>query len=278
LESLNPGSHSAAHKTARHLARSSQCDWHRSGDGEDFRRGEHDPGLPKEWEVVINEMMEVLVKILALLGIGLLACLTGCNLIPDTDKVKGSGVMKNEKRTLASFNSLEMKCHGTIQVRFQEQNHLEISGDDNIVPLITTEVKNDTLYIQSSKEYDPKDKLQIIVSIANLKRFVFAGAGEADLSNVKNDRVEIVMTGAGSLTASGETKEADITMAGAGSVDAKNLHAVNAKVNSTGVGQVDIYATEKLDARTSGVGEINYYGSPKIVNRQAGGLGAINER
>jgi hypothetical protein len=217
-------------------------------------------------------------KILALLSIGLLACLTGCNLIPTTDKVKGSGVIKTEKRPLALFTSLEVKCHGSIQVRFQEDKNLEISGDDNIIPLITTEVKNDTLYIQSSKEYAPQEKLQIIVSIPNLKRFVFTGAGEASLSNVKNDHLEIVMNGAGELLASGETKEADITLAGAGSVDAKNLHAVNAKVNSTGVGSVNIYATEKLDARASGVGEINYYGSPKSVNRQAVGIGSINER
>lgn len=217
-------------------------------------------------------------KILTALGIGLLVCLTGCSLIPNPDRVKGSGVMKNEKRSLAPFSTLEVKCHGTIQVRFQEQNNLEITGDDNIVPLITTEVKNDTLYIQASKEYDLKEKLRITVSVPNLKRFVFAGAGEAELTNVKNERVEIVMNGAGSLTASGETKEADITLAGAGSVDAKNLHALNAKVHSTGVGQVDIYATEKLDARASGVGEINYYGRPKTVNREAKGIGGINER
>lgn len=97
-------------------------------------------------------------------------------------------------------------------------------------------------------------------------------------TNVKNDRVEIVLSGAGSLSASGETKEADITLSGAGSVDAKNLHAVNAKVNSTGVGSVDIYTTGQLDAKVSGVGEINYYGSPKTVNRQSGGMGSINER
>jgi hypothetical protein len=118
----------------------------------------------------------------------------------------------------------------------------------------------------------------IIVSAPDLKKFVFSGAGEADLSNIKNDRVEISLTGAGSLTASGETKEANITLSGAGSVDAKNLHAVNAKVNSTGVGSVEIYVTGQLDAKASGIGEVNYFGNPKIVNKQAGEIGRINER
>ena len=217
-------------------------------------------------------------KILTLLAVGLVMGSVGCNLMHTTPKVKGSGTVKSEKRSLAPFTALDANCAGSIQVRSQGQEGFEISGDDNIVPLITTEVKDNTLYIRSSQEYDSKSKLQIVVSIPELKKFVFAGAGEASLSDVKNDRVEIVLSGAVSFKASGETKEVDLTLSGAGEVDAKNLHAVKAKVNSTGVGSVDVYATEQLDARASGVGEINYYGNPKTVNKQAGGIGAINQR
>jgi hypothetical protein len=217
------------------------------------------------------------VKILTLFAMGLIIGLAGCNL-QYPPRVKGSGIVKTEKRSLASFDSLDVNCFGSIQVHSQGQESLEISGDDNIVPLITTEVENGTLYIRSSKGYNPHDKLEIIVSTPDLKRFVFDGAGEANLSNIKNDRLEIVLSAVGSLSVSGETKEADITLSGVGSLDAKNLHAVNAKVNSSGVGSVDIYATGQLDVKASGVGEVNYYGNPKILNRQAEGIGTINER
>ena len=217
-------------------------------------------------------------KILTLLSIGLVIGLAGCNLISNTSNVKGSGNVKTEKRSLASFDSLDANYVGSIQVRSQGQESLEISGDDNIIPLITTEVKNGTLYIRPTKGYNPQQKLQIIISTPDLKKFVFDGVGKANLSNVKNDRLEIVVNGVGDFSASGETKEADITLSGVGSLDAKNLHTINAKVNSTGVGNVDIYVTGKLDAQASGVGKINYYGSPKIVNRQTEGIGKINER
>ena len=218
-------------------------------------------------------------KILTSSSIALVIILTGCSHIGTTaDKVRGSGNVKTEKRSLTPFDSMELICHGSIQVQSQGQEGLEISGDDNILPLITTEVNNRTLYIRSSKDYDPQGKLEIRVSVPDLKRFSFTGAGEANLSNIKNDRMEIAMTGAGSLTASGETKDADLTLSGAGSVDAKNLHVINAKVNSSGVGSVEIYVTGQLDAKASGIGEINYYGSPKIVNKQATGLGGINAR
>jgi len=217
-------------------------------------------------------------KILTLLSIGLVISLAGCNLISNTSNVKGSGNVKTEKRSIASFDSIDANYVGSIQVRSQGQDSLEISGDDNIIPLITTEVKNGTLYIRPTKGYNPQQKLQIIISTPDLKKFVFDGVGKANLSNVNNDRLEIVVNGVGDFSASGETKEADITLSGVGSLDAKNLHTVNAKVNSTGIGNVDIYVTGQLDAKTSGVGEINYYGSPKIVNSQAEWIGQINER
>ena len=134
------------------------------------------------------------------------------------------------------------------------------------------------MYIRSTKGYSPRQKLQIVVSTPNLKRFIFDGVGKANLSNVKNDQIEIDIRGVGSFSASGETKEADITLSGLGSVDAKNLHAINAKINSTAVGNVDLYVTDQLDIKASGLGEVNYYGNPKIVNRQTEGIGKINKR
>ncbi|WP_068820081.1 head GIN domain-containing protein [Phormidesmis priestleyi] len=216
-------------------------------------------------------------KRLTLLSIGLVIGLAGCIII-NPGGVKGSGIAKTETRSLGSFNALDVEYAGAIAVRSQEQQSLEISGDDNIIPFITTEVKNGTLYVRATKGYSPEQKLQIRVSTPNVKRFVFDGVGEANLSNIKNDRLEIVLTGVGSFSASGETKEADITVSGVGSLDAKNLRAVNAKVNSSAVGNADLYVTGQLDVNASGVGEVNYYGNPKIVNRQAEGIGKINQR
>jgi hypothetical protein len=213
-----------------------------------------------------------------MLSIGLAIALAGCIVIGSPSNIRGSGIAKTETRTLASFNALDVEYAGAIEVRSQGQESFTISGDDNIIQSITTEVKNGTLYIRGTKGYSPQQKLQITISTPDVKRFVFDGVGGANLSNIKNDRLEIVVTGVGSFSASGETKEVDITLSGVGSIDAKNLRAVNAKVNSNAVGSVDLYVTGQLDIKSSGIGEINYYGNPKIVNKQAEGIGKINQR
>jgi hypothetical protein len=217
-------------------------------------------------------------RLMILFCMMLIVALAGCDFVNSKDKVSGSGQAKNEARQVAPFTAIEAKCAATIHVTAQGTTKLEISGDDNIVPLIKTEVRDHTLYITAEKEYNPKNKVQINIATPDLAKFVFAGAGEATLSNIKNDQVQIVASGAGQVKASGETKQADITLSGAGQVDTRDLHAEKAKATSTGVGEMDVYASEQLDASTSGVGVINYYGNPKSVNKHAGGLGAINQK
>src|SRR5262245_121595 len=113
-------------------------------------------------------------KILTSLSMALVIGLAGCDLSSATGRSKGSGIMKTEKRSVAPFDSVEVSCHGSIQVRTQGQEGLEISGDDNIIPLITTEVNNGILHIRSSKEYTSRDKLVIVVTAPDLKKFVFS--------------------------------------------------------------------------------------------------------
>lgn len=208
----------------------------------------------------------------------LLLGLAGCSALPGGNKVQGSGVAKTEKRNLAKFTSIEVECHANVNVVSQGQDSFEIGGDDNIVPLITTEVKNNTLYIKSSQSYNPKSRLEIDISVPDVEKFAFTGGGEVTLAKIKNNRLEISITGGGTVKASGETKETTISLTGAGEIDAKDLHAEKAKVTATGAGTVDVYATETLDVNATGVGDINYYGNPKHINKQGAGIGSITQK
>src|SRR5581483_1904312 len=83
----------------------------------------------------------------------LVLSVAGCKAMLGINKVQGSGTAKTEKRDVARFTAIEANFHGVINVAAQAPASLSISGDDNIVSLITTEVKNGTLYIKSDKDY-----------------------------------------------------------------------------------------------------------------------------
>jgi hypothetical protein len=193
----------------------------------------------------------------------------------DKNAVKGSGIEKKEKREVASFNAIEIDCYAKANITCQDKQSVEITGDDNIIALLLTEIKDNTLSIKTSKSYNPDKPLQINIAIPNIEKLSLSGAAQTVLSNVKNDKLTIDVSGAGTIKAQGETQLLDITLSGAGALDTKDLQANKVTANVSGAGSVSLFSKEQLDATVSGVGSINYYGNPKVVNKKVTGVGSI---
>jgi hypothetical protein len=190
----------------------------------------------------------------------------------------GSGTMKVEKRTVPSFNAVSISGAYDVEIVVQKEQSLEIEGDDNLLPLITTDVHGGTLDIDNTKSFSTKNKLRLRISVPSLNAVSTTGASDIVISGVKSDEFNIDVSGAGSLQLSGETKTLEIKQSGAGDVDAKELHAEKVNVESSGAASADVYASEELRASVSGAGNVNYYGDPKTVNKDASGAGSITKR
>lgn len=192
--------------------------------------------------------------------------------------VQGSGVRKTEKRDLRSFTSIQASGAYEMNVTCQQPASFEIEGDDNILPLIKTEVRDGVLHVHNEKSYNPTTVIVIRIGLADLKRFVTNGAGNVSITNVKNDNLSINSTGATKIKAEGHTRLAEINVPGAVQLDASNLRAERATVTVTGAAQVDVYASQQLDVTVSGVGQVTYYGNPGVVNKNVTGLGSVNQK
>src|SRR5437899_1194494 len=92
-----------------------------------------------------------------LLPASLLLVLLGCHI----GGVHGSRVRKMEKRDLPSFNAIETIGAFEVQVNCQKPASFEIEGDDNILPLIQTEVRNGVLRVTSTKRYSTRDPISL---------------------------------------------------------------------------------------------------------------------
>ena len=62
------------------------------------------------------------------------------------DAIKGSGVKKTETRTAADFSEIDLSGAALCTVELGP-TAIEISGDDNLVALVTTEVHDGALHI-----------------------------------------------------------------------------------------------------------------------------------
>lgn len=196
----------------------------------------------------------------------------------DGGQVVGSGVSKVEKRDVPAFTSVDVSGAFEVEITAQKDLSVELEGDDNILPLIKTEVKGGVLTIGNSQSISTRSKLRLRISAPTLDGIASSGASEIVASGVKSDDFRIDFSGASNLQVSGETKTLEVEMSGAGEVDAKDLRAQKVKVTSSGAAQADVYASEELTASVSGAGNINYYGDPKVFNEDKSGPGTITKR
>ena len=191
--------------------------------------------------------------------------------------VLGSGKLLKEKRSVDSFNSISTEGAFDIEVVCQKPQEVEISGDDNILPLVSTEVSNNVLHVRSLRNYSTSEPLTLRISAPDLVGIHSSGAGTIEVSGLKNDRFEIDVNGAPTIKASGETKDLKIDANGAGKIDTHKLRAARVEVDSKGVSGVEVYAAEQLDVTVSGPSHVIYRGNA-VVNKTVHGPGSVEKK
>ena len=191
--------------------------------------------------------------------------------------IKGSGVRKLETRELKSFNAIDTTGAYEVDVTCQKSASFEIEGDDNILPLIRTEVRDGVLFVSPEQGYNSNRPISLRINLPDLVGVTTNGAGKIHVVDVKNDRIEFKSTGAAAIDVAGETKTVEISSTGAGKIDTSSLRAGKATVKVTGAAKVDVYATEQLDVTVSGAGKVTYSGDPKVVNKSVSGIGSVSK-
>lgn len=191
--------------------------------------------------------------------------------------VAGSGNSQKQKRDVGSFTSLSTEGAFEIDIVCQKPLSLEIEGDDNILPLVSTEVSNNVLHIRNTRSYSTSEPIRVRISVPDLEGISTNGGGRIDITGLKSDKFEIDVNGAPTLRVAGEANSVDIDTNGAGKIDTNKLRAANVVVDSKGVSKVDVYASEKLDVTVSGPSNVTYDGDPK-VNQSVNGPGSVRKK
>jgi hypothetical protein len=192
-------------------------------------------------------------------------------------QIKGSGKRELQKRTVAPFTSITTEGAFTIEVTCQKDLSLEVEGDDNILEYVTADVGGNTLRLKNTKNYSTSEPVKFRISVPNIEGISVNGAGHIDVKGINNDKFEIDMNGAPTITVSGDTKLVDIGANGAGKIDAQKLHAARGVVDSRGVARIDVDVANQLDVSVQGPSTVTYKGDP-VVHKTVQGTGKVERR
>lgn len=209
-------------------------------------------------------------------------CVTALSLPP---AIAGSGVAREEARKVGAFHALEVSGVIATTVRVGSETTVRISGDDNIVPLVITEVSDGRLSIRmkDSNPINPKQPLKAEITTPKLDwigasgavtvhatgvespRFKVhaSGASQVTVSGIKADHVEFEASGACQLTASGNVKDLKVGASGASQIHAEQLDAESAEVDVSGASNAEVKAAKAVRGDASGASTIKVMGKPE---------------
>ena len=174
---------------------------------------------------------------------------------------------------------------------------LSIEAEDNLLPLLTSEVSNGMLVLGTTREVAPTRAIRYTVTAVSLESIEISGSGtvtidglttsslDTDISGsgavnvfaLELDTYTASIRGSGKIEATGSTGQLDLEISGSGAFEGEDLEAVAGEVSIPGSGAAVVNVTDNLVADVSGSGSISYLGDP-AVESNVSGSGSIRPR
>lgn len=118
-------------------------------------------------------------------------------------------------------------------------------------------------------------RVAVEITLPELPAASIEGSGDLNFEDLCQDEIELAVTGAGTIRATGRVNRLAVAISGSGNVNAKNLVASIAEFRISGAGDIKAQVTQSLTARVSGVGNIKVWGNPAKRDTRVSGCGDI---
>jgi hypothetical protein len=192
-----------------------------------------------------------------------------------TSAVQGSGVPVALPRELPPFSAVELAGVNQVTIGVGGEQYVVVRGDDNVVGLITTVVRDGVLVIDQADSVEAVTPLSVELTVPSLDEVRLSGSGAIAVDGHGLDALSVELPGAGVIRAGGTVSRLDVDLAGAGQADLRELVAKDATVAVSGTGAVLVHATSTLEVSVSGTGSVSYWGDPDRVDRAITGVGSV---
>ena len=191
--------------------------------------------------------------------------------------VRGSGNLVAEKRNVTGFTKVDASGAFQVEVVAGKEFSVEVQGDDNLLPLVSTAVDGETLEIKTTRRVSTSNRMKVVISAPEINEIIASGASSFTVSGIENESISLDTGGASRIKVSGTAKNVNIDMGGASKVDASALDAENVSVEGGGASYAKVKASAELTADMGGASRLSYLGEPKVVNKKTSGVANIKQ-
>lgn len=216
-------------------------------------------------------------------------------------RIKGNGNVVTIERNTSDYDGLRVSGFYEVELVDGPEGKITLTGEDNILEYIETEVRGGTLTIKSkdNKNLNPSrgEKVMITVPVEKIDAIRLSGSGKvtsqktleatgfkvhtsgsryADLKLNANS-VTVISSGSSNTTLGGSAEKIDITASGSSNLNAFELNSDKVDIKSSGSSNIRVTANVAIDSKVSGSGNVCYRGNPSKINSKISGSGRVSK-
>jgi putative autotransporter adhesin-like protein len=183
---------------------------------------------------------------------------------------RGSGNLRSEVRNVGDFSGLDISGATHAEVTVGPAPSLKIEIDDNLLPLVATEVRGGVLHIHFTGPVSTKHDLRAWITTPHLERTSASGASELTVRGVRTKHMALSFSGASEGKLQGQAEAIELDTSGASQLDLRELPARTAAVEVSGASQLQLAVTDEIRGELSGASQLLYSGSPRLAVETSG--------
>lgn len=190
---------------------------------------------------------------------------------------------KREKRDVGGFNQVVLAFPGTLYIKEGSNTSLELSGDNELLEKIETEVEGSRLTIRRKEmfknwyNWGELGSLTAYLTLPKLNGVSVMGSGKIiGQDNFKTGAFYAKVSGSGSISIEAETEDADLNVSGSGNIKINGVFGrVDSSISGSGKIVLNGSMASTIESTISGSGRLEISGSAKTLRSNISGSGKV---
>jgi hypothetical protein len=203
------------------------------------------------------------------------------------ERIIGSGEVISQERPVSGIRRVRMGVPGNLEIQQGATESLTVTGEDNILAVLTTDMAGDELEIGwiTNASIRPLRPLQVKLTVKNLEGLVSSSSGKVtvgplttgnlrlnlsssggvEINALQADKVTVDLSSSGDLLLKGEANQLDVQISSSGSFQGADFPVEQAAVRMSSSGNATLWVLKNLDVNITSSGNVAYYGQPAVL-------------
>lgn len=191
----------------------------------------------------------------------------------DETTIVGSGNVASEDRDVDNFHGVVAAGVGRVKIRHGSSESLTITADDNLLPYLTSEVRDGLLFIgvDPAIRFRTQNDIVYDVTVRSLDEITVSGVMAVDARGISGDLLTVTVVGVSAVVTGGAIDRQVLVLEGVSIYDGSDLQSRLTEVAITGICRATVRVSEALTGKVAGPSTLSYIGSPRVSVTKSGG-------